>query len=416
MEETNQLMESKEDGQIRAFRARWIVPISHPPIQDGIIIINQDKIIEVDQVENIQREASETIDLGNSVIFPGFVNVHTHLEHANPPTRPTDYYSNLRNIRDINRDTESAAKIETTKQNIESIYKFGTIALADFSTDGASFDPLLASPLFARIFYEISGFKDADAVPIFRKYQNLIKEGIVNKRITKHLAPSSPWALSQNLLKEIGIYERHIAVHMDMTEDENTFILNGSGKIKQFLLSIEDFDYGWQAPGMDALKYFFNYHFYAKHNILIHMNNVDEADIEALKTFPAKVNICVCPRMNRDLNLRRAPIQMFQEKGVNVCLGTEGLSVVADLDIRKEIAYCVDELGLSPESTVKYATLNGAYAIGFHKEVGSLETGKTAKCCVLEADGEKSSDPYELIAKSVKPIAWLDEIGSGQKS
>lgn len=416
MEENNQLTESKENGLTRAFRARWIVPISRPPIQDGIIIINQDKILEVDQVENIRREASETIDLGNAVIFPGFVNVHTHLEHVSQPTKPTDYYSYLRYIRDFNRDAESAAKIETAKQNIEASHRFGTIALADFSTDGASFEPLLASPLFARIFYEITGFKDADAMSIFRKYQNLIKEGVVNKRVTKHLAPSSPWALSQNLLKEIGICERHIAVHMNMTEDENAFILSGSGKIKQFLLSIEDFDYGWQAPGMNALKYFFNYHFYAKHNILVHMNYADEADIEALKTFPAKVNICICPRMSRDLNLGRPPVLMFQEKGVNVCLGTEGLSVVSDLDIRKEIAFCVEELGLSPETAIKCATLNGAYAIGFHKEVGSLETGKTAKCCVLEADGEKCNDPYELIAKSSKPVTWLDEIDMEAKA
>jgi len=366
MEENNQLTETKENGQTRAFRARWIVPISRPPIQDGIIIINQDKILEVDQVENARREASETIDLGNSVIFPGFVNVHTHLDQISPPSKPADYYSYLRYIRDFNREVEPTTKIDAVKQNIENIHRFGTVALTDFTTDGASFEPLLASPLFARIFYEITGFKNIDATLIFRKYQNMIKEEIVNKRVTKHLAPSSPWALSQNLLKEIGISERHIAVHMNMTEDENTFFLSGSGKIKQFLLSIEDFDYGWKIPGMNAVRYFFDYHFYAKHNILVHMNHADESDIELLKTFSAKVNICVCPRVSRDLNLGRPPISMFLEKGVNVCLGTEGLSGVSDLDIRKEIGICVDEFGLSPEIAVKCATLNGAYAIGFH--------------------------------------------------
>lgn len=421
MEEANQSIQLKEKNKkrgVRAFQARWIVPISRPPIENGIIVIDDDKILEVDHVENIQREVNETIDLGNSIVFPGFVNAHTHLEHDIPEIKATDFYSYLRLIRSQNLLVGEKEKAGIVEKNIEECHRLGTIALADFSNRGVSYDPITKSHLFARIFHEISGFKDSQAASIFCDYQNLIKESIINKNVTKHLAPSAPWALSPQLLKEVEINERHIAIHMNMVDAENEFFLNGTGKIKQFLLALEDYDYGWKVPRVTSTRYFFNNHFFAKHNILVHMIHVDESDIDAIKKFSTKVNICFCPRMSESLDMGHSPILMFQEKGLNICIGTESKAAVPDLDMRKEIRFCITQYGVSPEAAIKFATLNGAYAIGFHKEVGSLEPEKTPKCLVLKAEGANSNAPYELIAHSTEAITWLDEIDmeSGYKT
>jgi len=81
--------------------------------------------------------------------------------------------------------------------------------------------------------------------------------------------------------------------------------------------------------------------------------------------------------------------------------------LVPDLDIRQEMIACVDTFGISPESALKFATLNGAYAIGFHKEVGSLEAGKTAHCLVADCSGITSGNPYEMILSANQPPHWL---------
>jgi hypothetical protein len=62
----------------------------------------------------------------------------------------------------------------------------------------------------------------------------LIQEPSSERRITKHLAPSSVWSTSPQLFREINLAERHIAVHMDIIPDENEFTQNGTGLILRF--------------------------------------------------------------------------------------------------------------------------------------------------------------------------------------
>ncbi len=405
----SELNNQKNDlNEFRAYQARWIVPISRPPIENGIIVVEGEKIIYVDFAENIKGDlTTPPIDLGDVVVFPGFVNVHTHLEHNVFAERPSDFFSYQAALRAYNTDVSEDEKVEITKNNIKECCRFGTIALADFSFEGASSYPLLESYLFARVFHEITGFRGFDAPFILKKHHDKIKNFPTDKKVTRHLTPSSVWSLSPQLFREISVNERHIAIHLNMIEEEKEFILNGCGALKQYLLALEDYDYSWEVPGISPIKYFFNNHFYARHNILIHMVHVDESDIETIKESPSKVNICVCPRSDEALMLGNAPVNMFQKKGLNICMGTESKAIVPDLDIRSEMAKCVDLYGVSPEAALKFATLNGAYAVGFHREVGSLEPGKTAKCLVLKCGNSRLMDPYAAILESTEGIEWL---------
>ena len=56
--------------------ARWIFPISGPPLAQGTITIQEDRILAVDK----SGSRTPDIDLGNVAILPGFVNAHTHLD------------------------------------------------------------------------------------------------------------------------------------------------------------------------------------------------------------------------------------------------------------------------------------------------------------------------------------------------
>src|SRR5580765_6315643 len=64
------------------FRGRWVVPISSPYIENGAVVIQQDKIADLGPARVIEKKyATHKIrDFPNAVIMPGFVNVHTHLE------------------------------------------------------------------------------------------------------------------------------------------------------------------------------------------------------------------------------------------------------------------------------------------------------------------------------------------------
>jgi 5-methylthioadenosine/S-adenosylhomocysteine deaminase len=137
------------------------------------------------------------------------------------------------------------------------------------------------------------------------------------------------------------------------------------------------------------------------------MNCVTSDEIDFIKEFGVKVNVCLCPRSSKILSQIKTPVDLLLEKGINLCLGTESRVLVPDLDIRKEMVECVNTYGVSPELALKFATLNGAYAIGFHKEVGSLEKGKIARCLVVDCSGLTTTDPYEMILSTPHSPRWL---------
>ena len=52
----------------RLLKARYVFPVTGPPIADGTVAIEGDRIVAVDQAR-----PAEVVDLGNAAILPGFV-------------------------------------------------------------------------------------------------------------------------------------------------------------------------------------------------------------------------------------------------------------------------------------------------------------------------------------------------------
>jgi len=407
MDEINHNQSAQPDD-LRIFQARWILPVSRPPLANGGIAVRGGQIVQVDSIESLRADYSAPItELGEAVIFPAFINVHTHLDHARPPRPPgsvLDYVTSKQQLRPREQAAERSAII---RDNISASERAGVIAMADFSNDGLSCQLLGESSLYARVFIELRGFREANAPYIIRQGLRDIQQLPATKKITCHLAPATIWQVSPALFREISIQERHIAIHLGMTCAEREFILSGQGRLRQFLHAYSDFEPTWEAPGVSPVDYFFTNHFFARHNILIHVVDVTSADVEIIKNAPAKANICLCPRANRTLAMGRAPLNILAENGLNICLGTESLLAVEDFDLRKEMQACIQEYGCTPDQVLKYATLNGAYAIGFHKEVGSLDPGKSARCLVIQNPSMPVNDPYEMVLNPDLGVSWL---------
>jgi cytosine/adenosine deaminase-related metal-dependent hydrolase len=74
------------------------------------------------------------------------------------------------------------------------------------------------------------------------------------------------------------------------------------------------------------------------------------------------------------------------EAGVRVCLGTDSLASVDDLDLLQDAAALQREFpDLEPGAIVRMATAGGAEALGFG-DLGTLAPGKRAVFAWAEAD------------------------------
>ena len=83
-------------------RAKIVLPITAPPIEDGAVLIEGGKIRSVASWRDLRSPAREAaLDLGPVILLPGLVNAHCHLDYTDmagqlpPPKTFTDWIAAL---------------------------------------------------------------------------------------------------------------------------------------------------------------------------------------------------------------------------------------------------------------------------------------------------------------------------------
>ena len=119
---------------------------------------------------------------------------------------------------------------------------------------------------------------------------------------------------------------------------------------------------------------------------------------------------------NASSNLRLfdgiAPVQTMLAHGVNVALGTDSFGFSDDNDFVEEIRLAallqrkpgIDEQGLSGQTILEMATINGARALGMAERTGSLKPGKRAD--VITVSSQRICAPFMNPLYSPQELFW----------
>jgi 5-methylthioadenosine/S-adenosylhomocysteine deaminase len=64
--------------------ARYVLPVTAPYIEDGAVLVRDDRIVEVGRRDDLmgRHPTEEVRDFGLAALLPGFVDLHTHLEYS----------------------------------------------------------------------------------------------------------------------------------------------------------------------------------------------------------------------------------------------------------------------------------------------------------------------------------------------
>jgi 5-methylthioadenosine/S-adenosylhomocysteine deaminase len=126
--------------------------------------------------------------------------------------------------------------------------------------------------------------------------------------------------------------------------------------------------------------------------LLAHCVVLDNKEIELLAE--TSTHVVHCPESNLKLGSGIAPIAVMLEKGINVCIGTDGAASNNDLDILGELrtaALLQKGSNHNPEllttmQVLEMGTIKGAKAYRLEKDLGSLEEGKKADLVIINLD------------------------------
>lgn len=389
--------------------ARWILPLSSPEIVDGAIAVDGQKIVSVGNRNTLLEQFPEaaTRELGESVIIPGLVNAHSHLEltamRGFLEDEAADFFAWLRKLTRARLDRMTADDLrvsaswgacEAARAGVTCVADASDAALqsmtalCDVGLRGVVFqesfgpEPRLAQENFEKLTTKIAGLRERET--------SLVKVGV---------SPHAPYTVCSQQLQMISKFaldqKLPLMMHAAETEMEVLFLREGRGPFAEGLRSrgIE-----WRAPGVSPIQYLYDAGVLETMPLLAHCIRVDEADLETIKQTETRV--AHCPKSNAKLGHGVAPFAKMVAKGIQVGLGSDSVASNNTCDLLEEARFALllarsgGSYDLNSDDILRAATSGGAHSLGLAGQVGELKEGLQADFAVVSLDGAHQIPTY----------------------
>jgi cytosine/adenosine deaminase-related metal-dependent hydrolase len=202
-----------------------------------------------------------------------------------------------------------------------------------------------------------------------------------------------------------------LSVHLGESPEEVRFLRDGTGAWRDLLERIGAWTPDWPVPGCGPVEYLDRLGLVNDRLVAVHGAQLADAELRALAN--AGATIVTCPRSNRWTGAGTPPVARFYGSGVRVAIGTDSLASVEDLNVFAEMAAVRALAPTVPAARIlQSATLDGAAALGFGSELGSIEPGKRAALLAVTIPQDvppHAEDVEEYLVGGVgaHQIAWL---------
>ena len=402
-----------------SYRAAWLLPISQPPIRDAWIRTERGRIVAFGPTRPGDFTASDEIDLGKVAVLPGLVNAHTHLELSWMRGRIErseafpDWIRSVINLRSA-IDPSSDEPSRAIPAAIAEARGYGTAVIGDISNTLATSAALADGQMVAVVFHELLGFQSADADRIISNALDVLRTMPASSDIRHTIAPHAPYSVSPALFGRIraALKQEPFArssLHLGESEAEIDFLRDGTGSYRALLDAIGKWDSSWVPPRCGPAEYIDRMGFLDDRLLVVHGVRFTASDLERIASKGA--TLVTCPRGNIRTGAGAPPISEFFESGVRIAVGTDSLASVPDLNMFAELA---EMRRLAPEvparRLLEAATMNGACALGFEAEFGTIDAGKRDALISVAVDGPIASVEEELLSGiDGSQVRWVSE-------
>ena len=390
-------------------RARIVVPVSHPPIEDGAVCISGNRIVWVGRRAEIPASHvhGEETDLGDTILLPGLVNAHCHLDYTGmagqipPPKSFTDWIKSMVALKTSWSVEEFAA---SWRRGAEMLLRTGTTTVADIESVPELIPSAWQStPLRVISFRELLNVKSRSSPSeiVERAVNDWL--GLPEAQGRVGLSPHAPYSTSAELLEwsARAAHRRNwrLTTHVAESEQEFEMFMYRQGAMFDWLKGQRDMsDCGRGSPVQHLERCG-----YLDENLLAaHVNYLWRHDAGVLGRN--RVSVVHCPRSHGYFRHLRFPREELEKAGVNLCLGTDSLTTVRkeresslELNLFAEMqTLTANSREIAPETVLRMATVNGAQALGRRGDLGELSLNALADLITIPFAGPEQ-EVFEAI-------------------
>jgi 5-methylthioadenosine/S-adenosylhomocysteine deaminase len=406
-----------EQGKIRIYQAEWVLPMTAEPIQDGAVAVAGDRIAAVGGRAQVTGEypQAEVTDFHHTILLPGFVNCHSHLEYAvfRGLLDNRSFGNWILDLIDLKKKVSDEDYRTSSELGAAECIASGITTLGEALYSGTSFDAIRKAGLRARVYQEVLGIDDhrleETLSQLADKLDRLTEQA--GGRTEVGIFPHATYTVSPRLYSAVGEMARQrqmkVATHLAESGAEAKYIKSGTGVLALDLREKVGWDrLGHEPFGVSPVKFLQQWNVYSGDFLAVHCVRVNPDDVAILAKYD--VAVAHCPKSNAKLGCGIAPLPAFIQAGIRVGIGTDSAASSNIMDMFGEMrtaiflhrGYNRSAEALSTEDCVQMATIGGARVLGMDDRIGSLEPGKQAD--IIAVDMEHSHltpiyDPYSAL-------------------
>ena len=377
----------------------WVVPVGQPPIEDGSIAFEDDRIVGVGPAAEIAARfsADRTVDARGKAVLPGFINTHIHLigginkgltedvsrnsagvsgglfkiamplhyVHARAPE--VYWLASMHALEVVRTGTTTVNEMGKFEREVAKVVRdVGLRAvMAENIRDSAVVD--VRPGVVERTFVP------ADAERCIEDALAFIDEwhGKADGRITCRFGPNAPDTCAESTLVRVKALadKRGLGLHTHLAQvpGEREYVMKAQKRSPVKYLA----DLGYLNPSL----------------IAAHCVFMSEEDAELFAASGAHMSHTAYLVGKRGYF---PPMKTLYANTASVSLGSDWLSNDMFKIMRSAILLARQQAGsvtvVDGPKALEMATMGGARALGMEREVGSLEPGKKADIILLDME------------------------------
>jgi cytosine/adenosine deaminase-related metal-dependent hydrolase len=357
---------------------------------DDFTIIKNGAIVFEDTINN--NSYNQIIDIGskddivskypnidieycgaNSVLMPGLINAHTHLEFS-ANTTTLKYGNFLRWLNSVISNREELVEKATTElidTQLKKMLQSGTTTIAAISSYSLDINSAINSDINVVYFIEAIGSKADMIDALFADFKAKLNTALENRsdNFIPAIAIHSPYSVHPILIKEVLqiAKEKNLSVssHFQESDQENRWLNYSDGEFSDFFNNFLN-----QSKSLTTPKKFLEQFKNIDNLSFTHCAVANKDELNYIKKLNGSV--IHCPKSNRLLTNNTLDLEHLEN--INLALGTDGLSSNNSLNLFYELRTALFlhtniDLNKLCKKLLLSATNGGAKALGLNKGI-----------------------------------------------
>ena len=345
--------------------------------QKNLAVAFDAKIQAIDSLENLQKlypNAKVESTEENSVLYPGFINTHVHLEFSSNKTtlQYGEFMPWLDSVIENREELVGSCNNEVMMSACKEMMDSGVTTFGAISSFGTELEVCTKTPQKVIFFNELIGSNATTADMLYGDFLERLAESknCVADGIIPAIAIHSPYSVHPIVLQRaINVAKKEglpLSAHFLESQAERKWLEKGKGGFLDFFQKF--FSTSTPVTGIEEFMNAFN-------SVPTHFTHAVQATKDELDFLSDKGHsIAHCPRSNRLLGCGRLAIENLIEYNMPFSTATDGLSSNNSLSILDELRAALMLHHLAPleklaSLLIKSITSNPA-------EIFSLNSGK----------------------------------------